>query len=235
MDSSRSLLCVLGLFVSLTLGLATLAASRYAEPFPPLATSLSSSTSQLSDFAGIAMGFRKLTADLAWVQTLIYYGTNEAGVDPEEAENGGGSYPLFLSYCQRVARIDPSFKYVYYYGGSVLGWNLKRLDEAVEFLKEGVQAHPKEWRFQQFLAGLAYQKSSDINHLTEFLESFTQVKDSPNIMRCILANLYKKQKRYKDSIRIWMIIYDTGDPNNTAKALSEIREMAPLAHIDLKK
>jgi tetratricopeptide (TPR) repeat protein len=235
MDSSRSLHCLLGILLAMTCALATLAATRFTEPFPPLATSLSSPASRLSDYAGIALGYRKLTADLAWIQTLIYYGTEEEGTDPEVVENGGGKYPLFLSYCQRVANLDPNFKYIYYYGGSVLGWNLNRLDEATEFLKEGVQAHPKEWRLQQFLAGLAYQKSHDISHLTQFLELFTQDKDSPNIVRCILANLYKKQKRYKDAIRIWVIIYDTGDPNNTQKALAEIRQMAPLAHLDLKK
>jgi len=61
----------------------------------------------LSDFAGIALGFRKLTADIAWIQTLVYYGTQEEGVNHEEAESGGGRYPLFLAYCQRAAEIDP--------------------------------------------------------------------------------------------------------------------------------
>src|ERR1017187_7058608 len=150
--------------------LASVAAAHFNEPFPPLSVSLSSPVARLSDFAGIALGFRKLTADIAWIQTLIYYGTFEEGSEPEAVEQGGGHYPLFLAHCQRVEQIDPYFKYVFYYGGGVLGWNLNRLDEAEELLKEGIKAHPKEWRFQQFLAGLAFQKNHDVNKLTDFLQ-----------------------------------------------------------------
>ena len=59
--------------------LANVAAVHYSAPFPPLSVSLSSPAARLSDFAGIALGFRKLTADIAWIQTLIYYGTFEEG------------------------------------------------------------------------------------------------------------------------------------------------------------
>jgi len=210
-------------------GLASLAANHYTEPFPPLAVSLSSPVARLSDFACIAMGFRKLAADIAWIQTLIYYGTEERAANSEEIEQGGGSYPLFLAYCQRVARIDPYFEYVYYYGGGVLGWNLNRPEEAEELLKEGIKANPKEWRFQQFLAGLAFQKNHNINVLTQFLEGFVEQSDCPNLLRALLANIYKKQKRYSEAIRVWKIVYETQDPLYLQRAISQIVQMLPLA------
>src|ERR1019366_6209601 len=52
------------------ISLATVTGRRYSSPFPPLSISLSSKVTPLSDFAGISMGFRKLTADIAWVQML---------------------------------------------------------------------------------------------------------------------------------------------------------------------
>jgi tetratricopeptide (TPR) repeat protein len=215
---------------------ANLGAYHYNDPFPPLSMSLSSPVATLSDFAGIALGFRKLTADVAWIQTLIYYGTFEEGNDPGVVEHeGGGRYPLFLAYCERVAQIDPNFKNVFYYGGGVLGWNLNRLDEAETLLKEGIQRHPKEWRFQQFLAGLAFQKNHNINKLVEFLEGFVEQPDCPNMLRSILANIYKKQKRYRESIQIWTMVYETGDHIYTDRALSQIREMASLAHTEATK
>jgi len=231
MAPARTFLVPLGLMLALTLGLAHEATRGYPNPFPPLSVSLSSPVAQLSDFAGIAAGFRKLTGDIAWIQTMIYYGTPEEGKDPELAENGGGQYPLFLPYCQRAAEIDPTFKYIYYYCGSALGWNLNRLDEAEVFLKEGIKANPKEWRFQQFLAAMAFQKSHNINSLVDFLNTFVQQPDCPNILRSILANIYKKQKRYMDSIRIWMILYDTGDPSYTQKAVREMHDLAQEAHL----
>jgi tetratricopeptide (TPR) repeat protein len=233
MESSRPLFWYCCLFFIATSGLATLAGDRYSDPFPPLTVSLASPAAYLSDFAGMAMGFRRLTADLAWIQTLIYYGTDEEteeGRHTPEMEEGIRGYPLFLAYCQRVAGIDPYFKYIFYYGGAVLGWNLNRLDEAEELLKEGIRLHPKEWRLQQFLAGLAFQKNHDINHLISFLEVFIEEPDCPNILRSILANIYKKQNRYRDAIRVWIKVYNTGDPNYLQRAVSQIKEMAPLAH-----
>jgi tetratricopeptide (TPR) repeat protein len=229
MSAARGLLVTFSLSFAGMIGLAHSLAYNNVDPFPPLAVSLSSPVAQVADFVGIALGFRKLTADMAWVQTLLYYGTTEEGIDPEEAEKGGGVYPFFLSYCQRVARIDPNFKNVFYYGAGVLGWNLNRLDEAEELLKEGIQDHPKEWRFQQFLAALAFQKNHDVNKLVEFLKGFIEEKDCPNLLRSILANIYKKQKRYAESIRVWMIVYDTGDPLYLERASSQIKALYPLA------
>jgi tetratricopeptide (TPR) repeat protein len=194
-----------------------------------LAVSLSSPVARLSDFGGIALGFRKLTADIAWIQTVLYYGTHEEETDAEVQENGGGRYPLFLAYCQRVAQIDPYYKHLYYYGGGVLGWNLNRLDEAEQLLREGVAAYPKEWRFQQFLAGLAFQKNHNINKLAEFLQGFVYADDCPNLLRSILANIFKKQKRYLEAIRVWTIVYETNDPIYHDRSLSQIKELYPLA------
>ncbi len=228
---SRTLVWIFNASVLATIYLATLAANHYNEPFPPLAVSLSTPVTRLSDFVGIAMGFRKLTADIAWIQTLIYYGTHEEGAHTEEEEHGGGGhYPLFLAYCQRVAQIDPNFKHIFYYGGGVLGWNLNRLDEAELLLEEGVLAHPKEWRFQQYLAALAYQKNHNINKLTEFLEGFVEEEDCPNLLRSILANIYKKQKRYKEAIHVWMIVYKTQDPSYLKRSMSQMQEMGHSTH-----
>ena len=235
MVAGRTLFWTAGATFAVTIGLATHTTKEFSEPFPPLAISLSSPVTRLSDFVGIAMGFRKLTADLAWIQTLIYYGTHEEGVEAEDAENGGGHYPLLVAYCQRVAQLDPNFKYVFYYGAAALGWNLNRPDEAEILLKEGIQVHPKEWRFQQFLASLAFQKNHNINNLTSFLEAFLYDPDCPNLLRSILANIYKKQKRYRDAIRVWMMVCGTGDPNYLDRANNQIKEMAPLAGLEVKK
>jgi len=219
---------IFGASVLITIGLSSLTARAYYDPFPPLAVSLSSPVTRLSDFAGIAMGFRKLTADIAWIQAIIYYGTPEGG-DEEAGEQGGGHYPLFLAYCQRAVRIDSNFIYIFYYGAGALGWNLNRLDEAEALLREGISEHPKEWRFQQYLAGLAYQKNHNVNKLIEFLQGFVEQSDCPNLLRSILANIYKKQKRYDDAIQVWTIVYKTGDRLYLERAESQIHEMYPLS------
>jgi len=201
---------------------------HYQDPFPSLTTALSTSLVQLSDFSGIALGTRRLAADIAWIQTLQYYATPEADVPEEEAENGHGHYPLLLVYCERVARLDPYFSYVYYYGAGALGWNLDRLDEAEKLLQEGIKANPKEWRLQQYLAALGYQKNHDLSKLTQFLDSFIHDPDCPNLVRALLANIYKKQGNYRQAVEVWLIVLETHDPDYEVRAKDQIQQIVSL-------
>ncbi len=235
MGSGKTLFFTFLATLILTLSTATYAALYFVPAAPPISTSLATSVSRISDFMGISLGLRKITADIAWIQTLIYYGTHEEHTDSDhEGHSEVGKYPLFLAYCQRVARIDPNFKYIFYYGSSVLGWNLERVNEAEEFLKEGIRTHPEEWRYKQFLAGIAYQKDKDINSLVSFLEVFIEDKNCPNILRSILASIYKKQKDYRKALRVWIMIYDTKDPGYQQRAAAEIDNLAQMAHMGSK-
>jgi tetratricopeptide (TPR) repeat protein len=203
----------------------------YESPYPRADTALSSPMASLHDFAGILMGLRRLDADIAWIQTLQYYGTPENLVAEDEEENGGGHYPLFFSYCERVARIDPHFVYVYYYGGGALGWNLKRLDEAEALLKLGIQNNPTEWRLAQYLAALSYQKDHDIDKLEKFLESFVGQPECPTLLRALLANLYKKQHRYSEATQIWLWIAGHGDASDVHRAEEQLQSLRQLQNV----
>ncbi len=207
---------------------------RFRDPFPPLATSLSTQVTDLRDFVGIAGGFRRLSADIAWIQALEYYGTQEEGQSEQDFENGLGRYPLMLSYCERVARIDPYFTYVYYYGGGALGWNLGRWEEAERLLRLGIQNNPKEFRLQQYLAAMAYRKDHDATKLILFLEEFIKDPECPNLLRSILANFYKKQKLYDQALRVWVMVYDSGDLSYRDRANQQIQELLPLSTVGHK-
>ena len=202
--------------------------ARYHTPFPPLADSFGTPEAGLHEVGSVALGYRRLAADMAWIQTLQYYGTHEDYEDEksEQAhESDAGSYPRFLDFCRHVVAIDPYFTYVYYYGGGVLGWNLNRLSEAEELLKEGIARNPHEWRLPQYLAGLAYQKNHDIANLTRFLEGIIQDPDAPLMMKSLLANLYKKQHEYAKAVHVWELLYLSGDPAYMHRAMVEIRNI----------
>jgi len=139
-----------------------------------------------------------------------------------------GSYPKFLSDCRRVAKIDPYFTYVYYYGGASLGWNLNRLSEAEELLKEGIANNPTEWRLPQYLAGLAYQKNHNVQELMRFLESIVQDPQCPLLMKALLANLYKKQHLFDKAVIMWEIVYESGDPDYRRRAIAQVQDIQKL-------
>ncbi len=199
---------------------------RIPEPYAPLSASLSTSLSQLNDFVGITLGMRRLSADLAWIDTLQYYGTEEAGASEFQSENGLGRYNGFIDHCRRTIKIDPHFSYVYYYCAGALGWNLNRLNEAEALLREGIRDNPTEWRMPQYLAAMAYQKNHNIDQLTTFLAVFVQDPNCPNLVRALLANLYAKSKNYAAALRIWFQILDTGDPAYIGQAHDHIQKIA---------
>ncbi len=146
-----------------------------------------------------------------------------------EIDHGRGVHTRYA----HLAEIDPNFKYVFYYSAGVLGWNLNRLEEATLFLEEGIRRHPREWRFHQYLAALAFQKDHNVNHLVDFLQTFSQEPECPNLLRSILANIYKKQHRYKEAIQIWTLVYNTGDPTYQERSVSQIKELYPLARQEI--
>src|SRR5260370_39068209 len=91
-------------FLSLRIG------ARFVYPFPHLneltfdlsrffagATSYErplGSEAGYRDFAGLLFGLRRLTADVAWIGVLQYYGAHESDAEERERHDfGGGEYP----------------------------------------------------------------------------------------------------------------------------------------------
>jgi len=225
--AALTLLASLGLAMVLLVQLV----GRYHNPYPSMTASLSTPQANLGDVGGVALGLRRISADLAWIQTLQYYGTLEPGQSESDFENGLGHYPLFLAHCRHAAGIDPYFTYIYLYGGSVLGWNLNRLSEAEELLREGIARNPTEWRLPQYLAGLAYQKNHDVIELMRFLETIVQDPQCPLMMKALLANLYKKQRLFDKAIALWETIYQNGDADYRLRAIRQVQDIQRLKHL----
>ena len=122
---------------------------NFKYPFQPI-TSLKATEVKFTNFWGVLLGLRRLSADLAWIDVLQYYGSHE-----EEDEHNGehihepgqtcphclkwGEYKELLPRCQAVVRLDPYFRYAYLYGAGALAFNHDRFSEAVELLDEGVK------------------------------------------------------------------------------------------------
>jgi len=218
------------LAIAIALGwfLLTNALREYASPDYHSQAVMASPVASLQDVGGFLFGMHRLAADVAWIQTLQYYGTFEEGTEEEVQENGGGRYPLLYAYCERVALLDPHFTYVYYFGGAALAWNLNRYDEAEKLLKLGIKNNPSEWRLTQYLAALAYQKNHDVSQLIVFLSSFINEPDCPNLLRSLLANLYKKEHRYAEAIAVWRIFAENGNQSDVHRARVEIDQINAL-------
>ena len=134
---------------------------RFVYPFDPLTRPLIEKYA-IVDISGKLLGFKRMVADLAWVDLLLYYGSPEENETREEKfeeawevtklflgikadashhhrreDESKSAYGEFLAHCKRVVSLDPYFYYAYLYGAGALAWNLNRTDEALELLKDG--------------------------------------------------------------------------------------------------
>lgn len=154
----------------------------------------------------------------------------------------GGVYADFLAYCYRITNLDPFFDHVYLYGAGALAWNLNRPEQALELLGNGIAAmekfqanstrdiHQPFWQLNLYASAIIYRKSGEFEKMMPLLELAVRQNDCPNMMRSILANIYQKEGRYADSLKLWIAIYDSGDPSYQARAGQKINELAPMVN-----
>lgn len=205
---------------------------NYPYPWPK---DLLNSQSEFSDVTGLLLGTHRLSADLAWIQTLQYYGSHEEDEDNENADHDhhhleGGEYPDLLGYCQRVVKLDPYFRYAYLYGGASLAWNLHRYDEAIQLLNEGIKHNPNYWRFSLYLAAIGYTQKDEYNKVIPLLlENLITYPDCPLMVKAILANIYEKNQQYLKEYNLWLKITQEDKEeeylSRSTRRLSELKKL----------
>lgn len=194
------------------------------------------------DSLGIVLGLRKLVSDIAWIQLLQYYG----GEPPEENHDchhescyehmtkiQPGKYKQLINYCRRVTRLDPLYSLVYFYGVGALAWNLERPDEALEYLNEGLQnlefqktePNTDYWELVKYQQAIYYKLGGKYKEMLNQLRLIVDGGKAPNMVKAILANLYKKFGYYDEAIQIWEQLLASGDPEYTERAKQQIKKL----------
>lgn len=194
-------------------------------------------------FWASTLGMRRLAADIVWIQALQYYGgKGEAGgseLRPVKDKKTRRFYPELKSYWQQIIRFDPLFVNVYLVGPTTLGWNLKRYDEAMELIDEGIKTvenidsafknlnlkaigekHPlilgkmsyfKEikWKLYTFKAVLLYFNQDKFEKAIPLLERIVFKQDTPEEIEIMLAQVYEYRRDYMKALKLWMHIFET--------------------------
>jgi hypothetical protein len=224
------------------------------------------------DLCGAMAGLRRLSADIAWIQLLQYYGSPETTIDKDteyqvsidmvkhllgkndfEKETcldpnctdkhhyhpniEGGVYPELYKYCLRVIQLDPFFSFAYLYGAASLGWNLNRPDEAIELLQTGISnmetfrseitkdTHQPYWQLHLYLGALTYRKMGEFEKMRGLLETAVLQPECPNMVKVLLANIYQKESKFAPALKLWLEVYDSGDPAYSRRAAEKITEL----------
>lgn len=223
---------------------------RYVSPFPPPSEMRVPAVGATGDMMALALGARRLFADLWFIRLMQYYGTREfsgeeesesAGHNHEAEEHyGEGKYPLFLPMARHVLEVDPAFTAAGLYGAASLAFNMKRGDEATELLNYALKYNPRgrsgatqfsedRWKYLTMLAAVGYSKSGNPVAVAEAIAPILKDPDCPVMLKQLAAFLNKKAGNYAAAAVIYADIAATS--RDEAYVKNARRELEKLAGI----
>ncbi|PKN44983.1 MAG: hypothetical protein CVU59_10295 [Deltaproteobacteria bacterium HGW-Deltaproteobacteria-17] len=101
-----------------------------------------------------SLGYRHMLADLMWVKTLMYFGTEM---------NGQKRQTWLAAHAWRVIALDPSFELAYQWAGAAMLYGGRIIDNETvlmsnEFYRAAMKRFPHNWRYRSALAfNLVYE------------------------------------------------------------------------------
>jgi tetratricopeptide (TPR) repeat protein len=160
----------------------------------------------------------RVAADWAYIDCLQYLGNNENRND--------GRYRQTEALYREVLWLDPSFHHAVREGGSVLGWNQRRVDEALRYMQDAIRFDPGHQRLHLYLAALAYSKADDPAQAVEVLRPELLRPDVPELLLRIVGNIYLKEKDWDGATRYWTWVKSRAKEALTIAAADEALLMA---------
>ena len=178
------------------------------------------------DLIGLMLGMRRLTADIAWIGVLQYYGGHESSHE-DHSDFAFGKYPALKIMVRRVTQLDPSFYFAYLYGAGSLAFNLNRPGQALELLEEGIRHNPTYWRLRLYAGAIIYKQKGRYDDMIKLLEDAIQYTDCPTLVKSVLANIYKARKNYLKALEIWIKIAESEnlDPWYQEQSVKQIKDL----------
>jgi tetratricopeptide (TPR) repeat protein len=204
----------------------------------------------VQDMTSVLSGSRRLGADIAFIQLLLYYGTMENAHEghnhpKEHAEDAHPGHthwdaeinadiqndplPLFPQLKNlglRVGLLDPYFHYAFLFTGGALGFNLNRMEDAIDVLRRGAEADPHFPRYALYAGALAYKRSEGQDKVIPWLEEAIKDPDCPTMIKNILANMYRQEGNLRRAAEIFINIVETSrDKEYVALAIRKLQDI----------
>ena len=156
---------------------ANAAATRvFHSPFPPPGEVRLARDEAVQNVSLMALGMRRLAADLAFIQLLMYYGGEDEAAAPAREEHdpsgsheghahgpdyGKGEYPQMAARTERMLDLDPFFTYGALYSAGALAFNINRPEDALRVLRHAAARNPKEWKFRSYAVAVGFHKKGN--------------------------------------------------------------------------
>jgi tetratricopeptide (TPR) repeat protein len=153
----------------------------------------------------LAGGFRGLATDLLWIKA-------------DEYSHRGQWYKL-LPILKMVTFLQPNFVTAWSVGGWHIAFNLyfhsrteeekeKCLNEALRFLKEGIQSNPDRYELYFELGWTYFHKLKDYQNAIRYLKRAIRFPH-PQFVEHLLAHAYENNGQYTEALEIWKNLQTT--------------------------
>ncbi len=145
-------------------------------------------------------GIRNTIANLLWLKIDLYHHSWEWS-----GKHWANNQNLMMLY-RIVTYLNPKFDKAYAQGGFHLSTNLKKKEEGIKFLKEGLKNNPNSYEINfelgyEYFFGFADYK----NALEHFRKAVLLTEDEHKLQVCykLLAHSYFKLGDYNESLNYW--------------------------------
>jgi len=159
----------------------------------------------------VALGYREMVADLAWIQAVQYYG---------EHRQGGNDLSEFGYFLEAVNTLDPRFEHAYVLGAFVLATDGHDMEAALEILHEGARALPESDRIPFEMGFLTYVMGGDVDAAVRYFGfAATKPEGRERALR-FQAFLSRRLGRLETAWVLWNDLYRTTD-NPSLKVVAQ--------------
>lgn len=152
-------------------------------------------------------GFEALMADIYWLRTVQYFGSQRAfSPDPH--------YELLRPLIDITTRLDPRFELAYRYGAVFLSESLPtgagKPNEGVEVLEAGVRQLPHSWRLRWDLGSFCFAFLSDSKRAAAVLVEAARLPGAPYWLESLAGKFLMGDDR-EAARAIWRRQYEMGE------------------------
>ena len=148
----------------------------------------------------LAPGLESLLADVYWLRTVQYYGS-------QHAFEGGGGYPLLGPLIDITVSLDPRMEIAYRYGAIFLSEHAPqgagRPEDGVALLERGVAAQPDNWRLRQDLGFYTFLFLHDAPKASRVLDEAARLPGAPAWLRTLAGDVLLRGGDRATARRIW--------------------------------
>jgi hypothetical protein len=175
-------------------------------------------------------GFEDLMADVYWLRTVQYFGSQRAYATDKRFDLLG---PLVTI----TTDIDPRLEIAYRYGATFLAeqrpLGAGNPEAAIVLLRRGVDRNPRNWKLRQDLGLFYVFFMNDAVQASGVLLEAATIPGAPSFLKTLAAQVLAKGGERQSSKMLWQQIYEESEPGQLRdNAGLHLRQLQSLDVVD---